>query len=69
MYINNKEYDALFAAKDFVAENSRCADDDKFPHDIIDGLDSIIQKFKRDREIRYTKQQVNKQVKIILNKK
>lgn len=48
MTINNKEIEALHAAIDYITTDADGADADKYPHDIIEGLNSII--VKKDKE-------------------
>ena len=47
MYITHKEFDAIYSAIDFISSNSDGADDDKYPHDILDGLRSVCVKYRK----------------------
>jgi hypothetical protein len=62
MYANEKEFDAVHAAIDFIESQSDGADDDKYPHDIISGLNSLFDKIKRDREKKHFKYLVKKEL-------
>ncbi|HRI01828.1 MAG TPA: hypothetical protein PK006_12305 [Saprospiraceae bacterium] len=62
MYANEKEFDAVHAAIDFITSQSDGADDDKYPHDVIEGLRSLFDKIKKDREQKHFKYLVNKEL-------
>jgi hypothetical protein len=62
MYVNEKEFDAVHAAIDFITSHSDGADDDKYPHDIIEGLQSLFHKIKNDRERKHFKYLVKKEL-------
>lgn len=62
MYANEKEFEAIHAAIDFIESNSDGADDDKYPHDILDGLRSIRDKVRKDREKKHFKYLVKKEL-------
>lgn len=63
MYINSKESDAIYAAIDFITTNAEGADELIYPHDILDGLHSILNKYKGERKQKHFKQLVNKELK------
>jgi len=62
MYVTAKEFDAICAAIDFVESNADGADDDKYPHDILNGLRSLFDKAKKDRSEKHFKYLVKKAV-------
>ncbi len=62
MYINEKEIDAINAAMDFIEAQADGADDDKYPHDILDGLRSVFVKAKNSRSKIHFKYLVKKKV-------
>ena len=60
MHVNSKELEAVHAAIDFIVNAADGADDDKYPHDIIDGLNSLFIKAKKDNEVKHYKYLVKK---------
>lgn len=49
MTLNNKEIDAIHAAIDYISSDADGADEGNYPSDILDGLNSIIEKKDKDR--------------------
>ena len=62
MYANEKEFDAIHAAIDFITSQADGADDDKYPHDIISGLNSLSDKIKKERQNKHFKYLVKKEL-------
>ena len=69
MSINKIEFSSVVAAIDFITTNADGADDDKYPYDILDGLISIREKFKKERSKRRFNSLVKKKVKEITKSK
>ncbi len=63
MYTNEKEIDAIAGALDFISSNADGADEDKYPHDIMDGLRSLFEKAKKCRDKKHFKYLVRKELK------
>lgn len=62
MYVNEKEFEAVHAAIDFIISNADGADEDVYPNDIIDGLISLRSKIKDARSKSNFKSLVNKEL-------
>jgi hypothetical protein len=67
--LSNKEYHALHDAIDFISTNSDGADEDKYPHDTLDGLRGIIEKVRESESKRHFNSMVKKEVKRLVKLK
>ncbi len=67
MYANEKEIEALAGALDFIASNADGSDEDKYPHDIMDGLRTLFAKAKKCRDKKHFKYLVSKALKKLQN--
>jgi len=70
MHITKKEFEAIHAAIDFIENRADGADEDKYPHDVLDGLRSVFNRYKEHRfelSVKYKLKKIIKQKKVSTN--
>jgi len=66
--MTTKELNAIHAALDFIINRADGADEENYPHDIIDGLCSIRDKAHKEKDSKHFKYLVKRELKKIQSK-